>query len=103
MGYSQGLETIVAMWKQIRHHEDLRLMLVGDGQAKPMLEAELGDDDKVDILPTQPRADLPGAPRGERCRSRPAPTRDGWDQPALQNFWDSRQLEDPNGREPRRR
>ncbi|MGC6416605.1 MAG: glycosyltransferase family 4 protein [Bradymonadia bacterium] len=59
MGYSQGLETVVEMWKQIRHHEHLRLMLVGDGQARPMLEAELGDDEHVNILPTQPRAALP--------------------------------------------
>ena len=59
MGYSQGLETVVEAWRQLSDLKDLRLMLVGDGQAREMLETELGDDPGVAMLPTQDRADLP--------------------------------------------
>jgi colanic acid biosynthesis glycosyl transferase WcaI len=59
MGYSQGLETVVDAWRQLSDLEDLRLMLVGDGQAQPMLASELGHDEKVTLLPTQDRVDLP--------------------------------------------
>ena len=59
MGYSQGLETVVSAWRKLADLKDLRLMLVGDGQARPMLETELGNDPHVVLLPTQPRARLP--------------------------------------------
>jgi colanic acid biosynthesis glycosyl transferase WcaI len=59
MGYSQGLETVVEAWRILSDLPDLRLMLVGSGQALPMLEAELGDDPRVTLLPVQAREDLP--------------------------------------------
>lgn len=59
MGYSQSLETVVAAWRQLDDLPNIRLMLVGDGQAKPMLRRELGHDPRVTLLPTQDRADLP--------------------------------------------
>ncbi len=59
MGYSQGLETVVEAWRMLSDLKDLRLMLVGDGQAREMLERELGEDPGVAMLPTQDRADLP--------------------------------------------
>lgn len=59
MGYSQGLETVVAAWRLLGDLKDLRLMLVGDGQAREMLEQELGNQPNVAMLPTQDRADLP--------------------------------------------
>ena len=59
MGYSQSLETVVEAWRKLDDLEDLRLMLVGDGQARPMLADELGDDERVTLLPTQDRVDLP--------------------------------------------
>ncbi len=59
MGYSQGLETVVDAWRRLDDLPDLRLMLVGDGQARPMLERELGGDPRVVLLPVQPRDALP--------------------------------------------
>ena len=59
MGYSQGLETVVDAWRRLADLPDIRLMLVGDGQARPMLEDELGNDARVIMLPVQPRAELP--------------------------------------------
>ena len=59
MGYSQGLETVVEAWRMLSDLKDLRLMLVGDGQARPMLEHELSSDPRVALLPTQDRELLP--------------------------------------------
>ena len=59
MGYSQNLETVVAAWQQLSDIRDIRLMLVGDGQARPMLESALSNDPRVTLLPTQPRERLP--------------------------------------------
>ncbi|MEE2789711.1 MAG: glycosyltransferase family 4 protein [Myxococcota bacterium] len=59
MGYSQGLDTVVSAWALLKDLPDIRLMLVGEGQARPMLDDALGDDPRVILLPVQPRADLP--------------------------------------------
>ena len=59
MGYSQSLETVVAAWRQLNDLPKIRLMLIGDGQAKPMLENELRNDPRVTLLPTQDRENLP--------------------------------------------
>lgn len=59
MGYSQGLETVVEAWRRLDDLADARLMLVGDGQAMPMVTEALGGDPRVVILPTQPREKLP--------------------------------------------
>jgi colanic acid biosynthesis glycosyl transferase WcaI len=59
MGYSQGLETVVDAWRQLDDLSDLRLMLVGDGQSRQMLEDSLGSDPRVTLLPTQERELLP--------------------------------------------
>ncbi len=59
MGYSQGLETVVEAWRRLKDLPDLRLMMVGDGQARSMLEERLGADPRVLLLPTQAREDLP--------------------------------------------
>ena len=58
MGLSQGLETVIDAWAQLRDLPDIRLMMVGDGQAKKMVDDALADDPKVSLLPTQPREDL---------------------------------------------
>ncbi len=59
MGYSQGLETVIAAWRSLTDLDDLRLMMVGDGAERPLVARELGDDARVTILPTQPREHLP--------------------------------------------
>jgi colanic acid biosynthesis glycosyl transferase WcaI len=59
MGYSQSLETVVAAWQKLKDLKDLRLMLVGDGQSRSMLDDALGTDKRVTLLPTQDRVDLP--------------------------------------------
>ncbi len=59
MGYSQGLETVVAAWRLLGDLSDLRLMMVGDGQAQPMVAEAFARDPRVTVLPTQERADLP--------------------------------------------
>lgn len=59
MGYSQGLETVIAAWRQLDDMDDLRLMMVGDGQAQEMVAAALRDDSRALVLPTQPREALP--------------------------------------------
>ncbi|MCA9542812.1 MAG: glycosyltransferase family 4 protein [Myxococcales bacterium] len=59
MGYSQGLETVVEAWRLLADLPALRLMMVGDGQARPMIDRELGDDARVIRLPVQPREVLP--------------------------------------------
>ena len=51
MGYSQGLETVVEAWKMLSDLPNIRLMLVGNGQARPMLQDALGNDDRVLMLP----------------------------------------------------
>ena len=38
---------------------DIRLMLVGEGQARAMLDDALSDDPRVVMLPVQPRSELP--------------------------------------------
>jgi colanic acid biosynthesis glycosyl transferase WcaI len=59
MGYSQGLETVIEAWRMLTDLPDLRLMMVGDGQAQEMVAAELRDDPRAVVLPTQPREVLP--------------------------------------------
>lgn len=59
MGYSQGLETVIAAWRMLSDLPDLRLMMVGDGQAQEMVAAELKGDPRAVVLPTQPREALP--------------------------------------------
>lgn len=59
MGYSQGLETVIAAWRMLDDLSDVRLMMVGDGQAQEMVAAELRDDPRAVVLPTQPRDALP--------------------------------------------
>ncbi len=59
MGYSQGLGTVIDAWRRLTDLPDLRLMMVGDGAERPLVCSELGDDPRVTILPTQPRAQLP--------------------------------------------
>lgn len=58
MGYSQGLEHVIAAWKLLADLPDLRLMMVGDGQARPMVEEALSNDPRAVVLPLQPRAQL---------------------------------------------
>ena len=59
MGYSQGLETVIEAWRLLDDLPDARLMMVGDGQAAPMVAEALADDDRALVLPTQDRAVLP--------------------------------------------
>lgn len=59
MGYSQGLETVIEAWRLLDDVPDLRLMMVGDGQAQAMVTAALRDDPRAVVLPTQPREALP--------------------------------------------
>ena len=59
MGYSQGLETVVDAWSQLQDLPDIRLMLVGEGLARAMLEDALSVDPRVVLLPVQPRSELP--------------------------------------------
>ncbi|MGK0361854.1 MAG: colanic acid biosynthesis glycosyl transferase WcaI [Bradymonadia bacterium] len=59
MGYSQGLETVIEAWRLLDDMHDVRLMMVGDGQARDMVAAALRDDRRAVVLPTQPREDLP--------------------------------------------
>ncbi len=64
MGYSQGLETVIEAWRTLDDLPDARLMMVGDGQARAMIDDALRDDPRAVVLPTQPRAvlaDLLGA------------------------------------------
>lgn len=59
MGYSQGLETVVEAWRRLGDLPDAHLMMVGDGQARPVVEEGLAGLDNVTLLPTQPRERLP--------------------------------------------
>ena len=59
MGYSQGLDAVISAWRQLDDLADARLMMVGDGQARAMVNEALADDPRAVLLPTQPRADLP--------------------------------------------
>ncbi len=59
MGYSQGLDTVIAAWRQLDDLADARLMMVGDGQARGMVNTALADDPRAVLLPTQARSDLP--------------------------------------------
>lgn len=64
MGYSQGLGTVIDAWRMLDDLPRARLMMVGDGQARPLVESALADDPRAIVLPTQPRerlADLLGA------------------------------------------
>jgi colanic acid biosynthesis glycosyl transferase WcaI len=61
MGYSQNLESVADAWLHLKAQggrERLHMMLVGDGQAREMLQARLGDRSDVTLLPTQPRERL---------------------------------------------
>lgn len=59
MGYSQGLEAVIDAWRLLDDLPDARLMMVGDGQARGMVEDALRGDPRAVVLPTQPRAVLP--------------------------------------------
>lgn len=59
MGYSQGLDTVISAWRQLDDLADARLMMVGDGQARAMVNDALANDPRAVLLPTQSRADLP--------------------------------------------
>lgn len=59
MGYSQGLETVIEAWHRLDDIDDMRLMMVGDGQAQPMVAEALRGDPRAVVLPTQPRECLP--------------------------------------------
>lgn len=59
MGYSQGLETVIEAWRRLDDLPDTRLMMVGDGQARPMVIDALRGDPRAVVLPTQPRSALP--------------------------------------------
>ncbi|MFZ4737462.1 MAG: glycosyltransferase family 4 protein [Bradymonadia bacterium] len=61
MGYSQSLDTVADAWERLTGptgRDDLHLMLVGDGQARGLLEERLGGRADVTLLPTQPRERL---------------------------------------------
>jgi colanic acid biosynthesis glycosyl transferase WcaI len=59
MGYSQGLETVIEAWRLLDDLPDVRLMMVGDGQAYGMVADALRGDARVRVLPTQAREVLP--------------------------------------------
>lgn len=59
MGYSQGLETVIEAWRLLDDLPDVRLMMVGDGQAYGMVADALRDDRRAMVLPTQAREVLP--------------------------------------------
>lgn len=59
MGHSQGLQTVVDAWRQLTDLDDLRLMMVGEGQTRQLVVDALAGDPRVTLLPTQARADLP--------------------------------------------
>lgn len=59
MGYSQGLETVLDAWRLLDDLPDARLMMVGDGQAQALVAQALEGDPRAQVLPTQPRENLP--------------------------------------------
>ncbi len=58
MGYSQGLEVLVEAMPLLDDLPDLHWMLVGDGQAREMLEKATAGRQNVTLLPTQRRENL---------------------------------------------
>ena len=61
MGYSQALDEVVAAWRLLRREADelkLRLVMVGEGQARAETEAALFGDERVTFAPLQPREAL---------------------------------------------
>jgi colanic acid biosynthesis glycosyl transferase WcaI len=61
MGHSQALDDVAAAWGLLRPRADalgLRLVMVGDGQAREEAERALSGDARVTFAPTQPRERL---------------------------------------------
>ena len=61
MGYSQALDDVVKAWALLRDEAEalkLRLVLVGDGQARASIIEALAGDPRVTLAPTQPRERL---------------------------------------------
>jgi len=61
MGYSQALDELVEAWRLLADEREtlkLRLVLVGDGQARASVEEALNGDPWVTFAPVQPRASL---------------------------------------------
>lgn len=61
MGYSQALDEVVEAWKVLVLEHDqlnLRLVMVGEGQARASTELALANDPRVIFADVQPRASL---------------------------------------------
>jgi len=61
MGHSQALDDVAAAWALLRPRAEalgLRLVMVGDGQAREAAVKALGGDPRVTFAPTQPRERL---------------------------------------------
>jgi colanic acid biosynthesis glycosyl transferase WcaI len=61
IGFTQGLEDLVDVARRLRGHHDVRIVVVGDGAAKPRLEAYVAGSglDNVLLLPYQPEEAVP--------------------------------------------
>jgi colanic acid biosynthesis glycosyl transferase WcaI len=61
IGFTQALEDLVDVAQRLRAHDDVRLVIVGDGAAKPRLEAYVARSglSNVLLLPYQPEEEVP--------------------------------------------
>lgn len=62
MQRAQGLETIIEAAEVLQHHKDIFFLLVGNGEAKPLLQKMIEERnlDNVILLPLQPKEKYAG-------------------------------------------